>query len=123
MRCQSKTVQLRVFCHHIPVKTLKLAMQRTTHEDMWVFSISALDAEVQTCLLRHHKTNHSRLPANIRFELDDSIAHRFKKQSRPIAIPGSHNEVVTIFKETMVKVPLRIGGKAGSMLAGALCTV
>ena len=107
MWCQSDSTQLRVFRDHIPAETFEHAIQRTTPEDMWICSTNDLGGQVQTRLLRHHKANHPMLPAKIRFDPDDSIAHRYKKQGQPVAIPGSR-EKVNAYKGTTVQVPLRV---------------
>ena len=107
MWCKSDTTQLQVFRDHIPVETFKQALQRTTPEDVWICSTNALGGQVQTSLLRHHKANYPRVPAKIRFDPDDSIAHRYRKQGQPVAIPGSP-EKVDAYKGTIVQVPLRI---------------
>ena len=110
MWCKSDSTQLRVFRDHIPGETFEQALQRTTPEDVWICSMNALGGQVQTSLLRHHKANYPRLPAKIRFDPDDSIAHRYRKQGQPVAIPGSR-EKVDAYKGTIVQVPLRIVGK------------
>ena len=107
MWCKSDSTQLRVFRDHIPVETFEQALQKATPEDLWICSTNALGGQVQTSLLRHHKANYPRLPAKIRFDPDDSIAHRYKKQGQPVAIPGSR-EKVDAYKGTIVQVPLRI---------------
>ena len=73
-------------------------------------STNNLGGQVQTSLLQHHKENHHKLPAKIRFAPDDSIAHYYKKQGQPVAIPGSRKKVKA-YKGTIVQVPLRIVGK------------
>ena len=107
MWCKSDSTQLRVFRDYIPVETFEQALQRTTPEDVWICSTNALGGQVQTSLLRHHKANYPRLLAKIRFDPDDSIAHRYRKQGQPVAIPGSR-EKVDAYKGTIVQVPLRI---------------
>ena len=93
MWCKPDSTQLRVFRDHAPAESFEQALRRTTPEDVWICSTNALGGRVQTSLLRHHKANHPRLPAKIRFDPDDSIAHRYKKQGQPVAIPGSGEKV------------------------------
>jgi len=107
MWCESDSIQLRVFRDHVPAEAFDQAIQRATPEDLWICSTNALGGQVQTRLLRHHKANHPKLPAKIRFDPDDSIAHRYRKQGQPVAIPG-RRETVNAYKGTVVEVPLRI---------------
>ena len=79
MWCRSDSTQLRVFRDHTPAESFEQALRRTTPEDVWVCSTNALGGRVQTSLLWHHKANYPRLPTKIRFDPDDSIAHRYKK--------------------------------------------
>ncbi len=107
MWCKSDSTQLRVFRDHIPAEPFEQAIQRTTPEDLWICSTNDLGGQVQTSLIRHHKANHPKLPAKIRFDPDGSIAHRYRKQGQPVAIPGSRKKV-NAYKGTIVQVPLRI---------------
>ncbi|KAK3763395.1 hypothetical protein RRG08_051501 [Elysia crispata] len=107
MWCKPDSTQLRVFRDHASVESFEQALRRTTPEDVCICSTNALGGRVHTSLLRHHKANYPRLPAKIRFDPDDSIAHRYKKQGQPVAIPGSR-EKVDAYKGTIVQVPLRI---------------
>ena len=107
MWCKSDSTQLRVFRDHTPAESFEQALQRATPEDVWICSTNALGGQVQTSLLWHHKANYHRLPAKICFDPDDSIAHRYRKQGQPVAIPGSR-EKVDAYKGTIVQMPLRI---------------
>ena len=107
MWCESDSVQLQFFRDHIPAEPLEQAIERTTPEDMWICSTNALGAQVQKRLLAHHKANYPRLPAKIRFDPDDSIAHRYRKQGRPVPIPG-RRDTVKAYRGATVQVPLRV---------------
>ena len=107
MWCKSDSNQLRVFRDHIPAEPFEQAIQRTTPDDIWICSTNDLGGQVQTRLLAHHRANHPRLPAWIRFDPDASIAHRYRKQGQPIAVPGSH-KTVPAYKGVRVQVPLEL---------------
>ena len=107
MWCKSDSTELRVFRDHTPAEPFEQAIQRTTPEDLWICYTNDLGGQVQTTLIRHHKANHPKLPAKIRFDPDDSIAHRYRKQGQPVAIPGSC-EKVNAYKGTIVQVPQQI---------------
>ena len=83
--CKSDSMQLQIFCEHTTAEPFEQALQMTTPEDLWICSTNALGGQVQTRLLAHHWANHSNLPAKLRFDPDDSIAHRYKKQGQPVA--------------------------------------
>ena len=107
MQCKSDSTQLRVFRDHTPAELFEQAILRTTPENLWICSTNNLGGQVQTTLIRHHKANHPKLPTKIRFDQDDSIAHRYRKQGQPVAIPGSP-EKVNACNGTTVKVLLQI---------------
>ena len=105
--CKLDSTQFRVFRDHTPSEPFKQVIQRTTPEDLWISTTNDLGGQVQATLIRHHKANHLKLPAKIRCDPDDSIAHRYRKKGQPVAIPGSR-EKVNPYKGGIVQVPLRI---------------
>ena len=105
MWCTSDGVQRAVFQARFRGIEFENAIQTTTPDDLWICSTNDLGAQVQNRLLAHHTANHPNLPAKIRFDPDKDISHRYKRQGRPIAIPGSL-EMVAAYKGTTVQVPL-----------------
>jgi hypothetical protein len=105
MWCRSDGVQLDVLHEHFPVVEFNAAVASTTPDDVWVCSTNVLGAQVQLRLLAHHRANYPGLPAKICFDPDASIAHQYRRQGRPVAVPGSR-ETVPAYKGVIVQVPL-----------------
>lgn len=93
MWCESDSTHLRVFRDHISAESFEQALQKTTPEDVWICSTNVLDAQVQTRLLAHHKANHQRLPVKIRFDPDEAIADRYRKQGQLVSRRGRRRTI------------------------------